>query len=167
MTRLRYGRDKDTLTALYEFADRVGKLNTGWEVSYFVAAFYDSFYGHADRMYLENYEKKEANDANRPLSMVSMNTREGLMELSGYRKRFMEYISFNVHSQTGMSFTEWIALPTFVLEQLLADLRHQFQTREQQQELIRQEAYNSKLGVPRDLDTAALDALAKGSKYQP
>lgn len=169
MTRMRYGRSKNTLASLYEFADRLGgKLTNGWDVCYFVSAFYDSLYGLSDRMYLENYEKKEVNDSNRPLSMVSMNTREGLMELSGYRRRFMEYLSFNVYSQTGMSFTDWIALPTFVLEQLLADLRHQFQTRENQQEQIRQEALERRNGGgARDFNTASIEALAAGSKYQP
>lgn len=168
MTRLRYARDKNTLAGLYEFADKVGKLTSGWDVCYFVAAFYDSFHGLSDKMYLENYEKKPAENNTRPLSMVSMNTKEGLMELSGYRKRFMEYRSFSVYDQTGIDFIDWISLPTFVLEQLLSDLRAHYQLREAQAEQVQREAHEKRMmGGARDLDTSAMEALAAGSKYRP
>lgn len=167
VTRPRYGKAKNTLAELYEFADKIGKLNNGWEAAYFVAAFYDSAYGHADNMYLETYERKEVNSNNRPLSMVSMNTREGLLELNGYGKRAAEYDSYNVKDRLGMSFTDWIGLPTPILENLLAGHRHGFQTREAELERQRQEALDKKLGGARDPAAAAVDTLVNGSKYVP
>lgn len=167
VTRPRYGKNKNTLVELFEFADKVGKLENGWEVAYFVAAFYDSAYGHADRMYLENYEKKEVNSHNRPLSMVSMNTREGLMELNGYSKRVVEYDSYNVRERLGMSFIEWINLPTHLMEEFLAGLRHNFQQREAEMERRKQEELDKRGIGARDPASSALEELAGSSKYKP
>lgn len=167
VTRPRYGKGKNTLSELYEFADKVGALNNGWEVSYFMAAFYDAAYGHADRMYLENYEKKEVTPANRPLSMVSMNTREGLMEMNGWAKRAAEYDSYKVSERLGMSFDKWVQLPTSVLENLLAGLRHNFQQQQAEVDRIRREEQDRQnLGGARDPAGHAIDRLSQGSQYK-
>jgi hypothetical protein len=167
VTRQRFGKNTDTLNLLFEFAAKVGRCNNGWEVAYFMQAFYDNVYGLSDKMYLENYERKEVNNFNRPLSMVSMNSREGLSEFSGYRRRLVEYMSFKVKDNTGMSFLEWINLPTFILEQLLGDLRLQFQEREAEAERQKQAMLDqANMGGAKDPHTLAMEQLAGGSKYR-
>ncbi len=167
VTRPRYGSSKNTLAELFEFARKVGKMNNGWETAYFVRAFYDAAYGLADKMYLENYERKEVVSATRPLSMVSMNTAEGLMELNGFNKRFIEFQSFKVQEATGYNFSEWLELPTYQLEAILSSLRLNFQMREAEIERQRKVAEDMKLQGARDPQAVAHDVLAGGSKYRP
>lgn len=162
VTKDGFGRETDHIEALINFVEKVGVKNS-WDLPYFMAVFYDSVYKVSERCYTEDFELKRFEEATNPLRMVSMNTKEGLMESNRYRKRFYEYTTYEVCKYTGLSFDKWLALPTFLLEQLLDDLRTTYMIREQHRDKIARELDS----VPKDRHESSIDALTRGSKYRP
>lgn len=160
VTKSKFGTETDHLEALIAFTERVGPVKD-WDIPYFMAAFYDAAYKISERCYNAEFEIKKFTEATNPLRLVSMNTKEGLMESNRYRKRFNEFITYEVAKLTGMSFPEWIALPTYMLEQLLDDLRTGYMIREQE----RARMMGTIDEVPKDRHESAIEKMVNGSAY--
>lgn len=135
MTRNGFGKDVNIFDSLITYAIGIrseGELED-WEIPYFVRSFYDQLYHTSERCYVirdGHYELKSFDDKTNPLRMVSKTVREGLLENNAYRRRAWEYRTYKINEVQGMSFKEWLAQPTFVLDMILNDIRKEEEVRQ-------------------------------------
>lgn len=81
------------------------------------------------------YKKKRFTEDTNPLRMISMNTKEGLMENFYWQKRWLDYRVYEIEKATGLSFTEWLEYPTYVLEEMVTRLKQEKLQREREHEV--------------------------------
>lgn len=145
MTRLGFGENIKVFDQLAVFAADLKKQGgplKGWEIPYWLSVFYDKTFNISERCYDEKYQTKRFTADNNPLRLVSMNTKEGLLESNGFRRRAWEHRTYRIYEATGLDLLEWLSMPTAHLEMILNDLRAeaaavQLQQKQQQQELAK------------------------------
>lgn len=100
----------------------VGPVPNPWDIPYWLSSFYDNLYRFSADAYVteEGFIKhKQFHSLESPLQMISMNSREGLLETFSWRKRMQDYRAYEIQKHLGLTFNEWLAYPTFIQTEML------------------------------------------------
>lgn len=73
--------------------------------------------------YCDFFQITDLDDPTRPWASVADNDVEGLRELWGISRRRAEFKIYEIHSNYGYNFTEFINLPRWFVEDILQDRR--------------------------------------------
>lgn len=168
VARLGFGDDDaNILKDLVDWCIKHGPVDD-WMVPYYFRMFYELRYNFSEFAYIKNpedmrkYITKTFTQATSALKLVSMNSKEGLLEANPWRARLMDFRLYKIHEITGMNFSEFLQLPTFYVETVLDFAKH---------EKHQAEAAAARLEDERNRQAKNegyenhLEALAKGSRY--
>lgn len=134
-----FGSDTQVYELLLSQAIEHGPVSSSWEIAYCMRMFYDRIFRLSDSSFLSEegvFKRKNFERDTNPLRLVSMTSKEGLFERFSWHSRFVEYRIYEIEKATGMSFEQWLRLPTYVIDEMLNTLK--IETIRREQELQRQ-----------------------------